>query len=351
MADRRFFAVAKTGHLASFLFVVAALLVAGGCERGPQAHKFSGSTMGTSYHVTVVTETSRVPAELGDGIFAAVDAVDRAMTTYSDDSELMALNRAPLGTPFALSPQLAEVLAISQQIHSDSEGAFDPTVGPLVNLWGFGPGKSRDEPPGDEELEALLARVGFDALMLDTAARTAIRERDIQLDLSAVAKGYGADRVADHLRDLGYSDFLVEVGGEMVLSGANAEGERWRIAVEIPDAHGRGVQRVIPVSDTAVATSGDYRNYFERDGKRFSHTLDPRTGYPVTHNLASVTVLAATAAEADALATVFMVMGAERSLAFAEQRRIPLLLLVKETDGFREVSSTTFVPYLGGTDD
>ena len=341
----------KTGLCASFLFVLLALLLASGCQRGPQAHKFTGYTMGTTYHVTVVAEPAQVPADLGEGIFAAVDAVDRAMTTYSDDSELMTLNRAVVGEPFPLSPELAEVLAISGRLHRESQGAFDPTVGPLVKLWGFGPGESRAEPPTRKEIEALLSGVGFDGLVQDPSAGTATRVRDIQLDLSAVAKGYGADKVADYLRSLGYKDFLVEVGGEMVLSGTKAGGELWRIAIETPDASGRGVQRVIPVTDIAVATSGDYRNYFERDGQRFSHTLDPRTGYPVTHNLASVTVLAATAAEADALATVFMVLGAESSLAFAEQRRIPLFLLVKENSGFREVSSTAFISHLGGSHD
>lgn len=345
MADRQPSGAAKTGLFASFLFVVAALLVSG-CERGAQAHKFSGSTMGTQYHVTVVAEAAALPGDLDNGIFTAVDTVDKAMTTYSNDSELMALNRAPVGEAFSLSAPLLQVLSISRQIYRDSGGAFDPTVGPLVNLWGFGPGGNREEPPPAEAIAAILPLVGFDGLSLMEEDAAATRVRDIQLDLSAVAKGYGADRVADYLRSLGLTDFLVEVGGEMVLAGHNAAGEPWRVAIETPYPGGRSVQRIIPVSDRAVATSGDYRNYFERDGQRFSHTLDPRTGSPIRHRLASVTVLAPTAAEADALATVFMVLGEAESLAFAEQRSIPLFMLVKEGDGFREDHSSAFSPYL-----
>lgn len=351
VADRRALLTTKTGLYASFLFVLLVLVAVSGCERGPHAHKFSGHTMGTTYHVTVVAEPSRILADLGEGIFAAVDAIDRSMTTYSDDSELMALNRAAVGEPFPLTQPLMEVLSISQRIYRDTGGAFDPSVAPLVNLWGFGPKKGREAPPSPAEVGELLAEIGLDGLALDNRAQTATRQRDIQLDLSAIAKGYGADQVAGYLRNRGYTDFLVEVGGEMVLSGSKPGGELWRIAIETPDATGRGIQKVIPVSDIAVATSGDYRNYFEQDGQRFSHTIDPRTGYPITHNLASVTVFAETAAEADALATAFMVTGPEKALAVAEERSIPLFLIVKDGNGFREISSTAFEALLGGSHD
>ncbi len=339
----------RTGRIASFLFVAVTLFAIVGCDRGPEIHRFSGATMGTTYNVTLVTESAGLPDDLGDGVFAAVDGVDRAMSTYRDDSELMRLNRAPPGEAFSLSEAMAEVLAVSDRIYRDSGGAFDPTVAPLVDLWGFGPPGPRDEPPAPGDIEALLPRVGFDKLSLDVAAGTAIRLEDIQLDLSGVAKGYGADKVADYLKSRGYTDFLVEVGGEMVLSGNNAMGEPWRIAIEAPDPLGRAVQRIVGLSDVAIATSGDYRNYFERDGQRFSHTIDPRSGYPISHRLASVTVLAPTAAEADALATVFMVLGDRHALDYAEQRRIPVFLIVKEEDGFREEVSSAFRPYLDGS--
>lgn len=345
MADRLMVS-AKTGPCASFLFVLIVLLSLGGCDRGPQLRTFNGTTMGTSYQVKVVEGGVALPDDAEQQIFAAIDAVDQAMTTYSDSSELNRLNRAPLGTPVTVSPALFEVLEVSAQIYRDSGGAFDPSVGPLVDLWGFGPTFTDDRIPTDEQIQALLDAIGYHHLKLDSAQKTATRMADIRLDLSAVAKGYGADRVADYLRSLQIDNFMVEVGGEMVLAGHNLQGKPWQIAIEAPSQGERRVERVISVSDMGVATSGDYRNYFEKDGKRFSHTLDPRSGRPIVHGLASVTVVMRTSAEADALATAFMVMGEEAALALAEQRDIPVFLLVKESDGFREYHSTAFQPFL-----
>lgn len=352
VADRGASATAKTGHCASFLFTplllaLLALFVLAGCDSSPRTLAFGGDTMGTSYHVKIVETASPIPDDVEQGVFAALDAVDRAMTTWSDDSELMRLNRQPVGEAFALSPELFEVLSIAARVHGDSAGAFDPTVGPLVDLWGFGPVPGRDRAPAQAEIDALRDAIGYDGLDLAADPPRATRQRDIRLDLSAVAKGYGADRAAAYLRSLGLTDFMVEVGGEMVLAGHNQKGRPWQIAVETPRPGERAVQRIVGVSDRGLATSGDYRNYFERDGVRFSHTIDPRTGRPIAHGIASVTVIMPTAAEADALATALMVMGERQALAFAEQWDIPLFLLVKEQDGFGEYHSTAFVPYLG----
>jgi thiamine biosynthesis lipoprotein len=345
VADRRPPAATGTGLCASFLFALAVLLA--GCGGEQAALVFSGQTMGTSYHIKVVPGEVPVPGDIEAGVFAALDAVDRAMTTYDDQSELMRLNRAPLGEAFPVSAPLFEVLAIAHRVYRDSAGAFDPTVGPLVDLWGFGPAPGDDRVPSDGAIDALRANLGYDALGLDAEPPRATRRRDIRLDLSAVAKGYGADRAAAYLRGLGFDDFMVEVGGEMALAGHNAEGKPWQVAVETPTSDGRGIQRIIGVSDAGLATSGDYRNYFERDGVRFSHTIDPRSGRPIRHGLASVTVIMPTAAEADALATAFMVMGEDEALRLAEARDIPLFLLVKEGDGFAERWSRAFAPYLG----
>ena len=345
VAKRRFPGGTTTGLCASFLFALLLLLAGGGRE--PAALVFSGQTMGTSYHVKIVPGDVPVPEDLEAGVFAALDAVDRAMTTYDDQSELMRLNRAPVGEAVPLSPALAEVLAISRRVYRDSNGAFDPTVGPLVDLWGFGPAPGGDRVPSQGQIDALRASLGYDGLGLDIDPPRATRLRDIRLDLSAVAKGYGADRAAAYLRGLGFDNFMVEVGGEMALAGRNAEGKPWQVAVETPTSDGRGIQRIIGVSAGGVATSGDYRNYFERDGVRFSHTIDPRSGRPISHGLASATVIMPTAAEADALATAFMVMGEAAALQLAEARDIPLFILVKEGTGFAEYWSRAFVPYLG----
>lgn len=347
MVERRT-AITRTGRCASFLFGLLILLVLASCDSNRQVLSFSGETMGTSYHIKIVETATPIPTDVEEGVFAALDAVDRSMTTWSDDSELMRLNRQPVGEPFALSGELFDVLSIAARIYRDSDGAFDPTVSPLVDLWGFGPVPGRGQVPAQAEIDALRTAIGYDGLELVADPPRAIRQREIRLDLSAVAKGYGADRAAAYLRSLGLTDFMVEVGGEMVLAGHNPKGRAWQVAVERPAAGERAVQRILGVSDRAVATSGDYRNYFERDGARFSHTIDPRIGRPVTHGLVSVTVVMPTAAEADALATALMVMGERQALFLAEQQDIPLFLLVKEVDGdFGEYYSTAFIPYLG----
>lgn len=336
---------AKTGLWASFLFVIMVVSGLPGCDRGPAVHEFTGSTMGTRYHVKVIA--NEVPGAIEKGIYEALDAVDRAMSTYQINSELNQLNRQPLGQPFALSDPLYEVLVHARQVYRETGGAFDPSIGPLVDLWGFGPALERGgEVPAEADIDELLSVLGYDGLSIDSEQRTATRNRAVRLDLSAIAKGYGADRAAAYLRQNGFDRFLVEVGGEMVLSGLNGQGRPWQVAIETPTPDRRTVQRVIGLSKGAVATSGDYRNYFEKDGVRYSHTLDPRDGYPIRHALASVTVIADNCAQADALATAFMVMGDQPTLAYAEERDIPVFLLVKAGDGFVEQYSPAFGAYL-----
>ena len=336
----------KAGPLASFSVLLAVVLLAG-CGGGEPVSRFAGDTMGTTYHVTVVSPGRAVDDDLGEAIQAALDDVDARMSTYKADSELNRLNRNPVGEGMAVSAQLMAVLALSREIYEDTGGAFDPSVGPLVDLWGFGPGGQGERVPDDAEIRELVATEGFDSLDLDPDSLTVTKGKTVSLDLSAVAKGYGADSVAALLDARGIERYMVEVGGEMVLAGLNARDEPWQIAIERPVPEGRVVQRIVPVTDAAIATSGDYRNYFERDGKRYSHTIDPRTGYPVDHNLASVTVIADTGARADALATAFMVMGTEPALRYAEQRGIAILTLSKEGDRFTEAWSPAFEPHIG----
>jgi thiamine biosynthesis lipoprotein len=334
----------KTGPLASF-FVALVLALLSGCADKPQSYSFAGETMGTSYQVTVIAAQAP-PADLGDGIKAVLDNIDHKMSTYKIDSELSNLNAAAVGQPFSVSAELMEVLALSAIIYSDSNGAFDPTVGALVDLWGFGPHYREDQLPNREEIDNLLAKIGFDGIQLQPNVPAVIKTKDISLDLSAVAKGYAADKVGELLSAHGLSRYMVEVGGEMALSGVNMRNVPWQIAIERPLVSSRSVQRIVSLTDVGVATSGDYRNYFEKDGQRYSHTLDPRTGYPITHRLASVTVIADTSARADALATAFMVMGTEATLDYAAKEEIAVLTLSKAGEDFREQYSDAFKPYL-----
>ncbi len=340
----------RTGPLsASFLFLLACLCLLSACTHKDIDLSFAGDTMGTRYHITVVTDAGRFPDGVERSVAELLDRLDHSMSTYKPDSELNRLNRLAVGTTFTASADLWQVLQAAQHIHALTQGAFEPTVGPLVDLWGFGPQETGDEVPSVAAIEALVGKIGLGHLRL-LSDNKLIKEADIALDLSAIAKGYAAQQVAHLLSSYGISNYLVEVGGELQLAGHNRKGLPWRIAIEVPSLLQGGVEQVIALTNFGVATSGDYRNYFERDGVRYSHTIDPHTGRPITHNLASVTVLADGAATADALATAFMVMGAEKTLELAAQRDIPVYLLVKTADGFQASHSTAFVPYLDGAE-
>ena len=335
----------KTGLAkASFLFALVWVTVfLSGCDRTPEVIKISGGKMGTTYHITIVAEQP-APSDLAEQIDAVLTQVDQSMSTYKPESELSQFNGLAAGQSMTVSKGLWEVLAISKTIWQQSDGAFDPTIGPAVDLWGFGPVQTYDRVPSEEEIAQTLLGTGYQHLLMSDD-RTISKDLPIRLDLSAVAKGYAVDQVADLLESLALPDYLVEIGGEMRVSGLNPEGGPWRVAVESPDASGT-VDTILPLHNVAVATSGDYRNYFEKDGKRYSHTIDPKTGAPITHNLASVTVIATRCADADAWATAFSVMGPERALSLANNLSIPMYMLVHVDGQFKALSSNGFGRYL-----
>ena len=256
--------------------------------------------MGTSYSVTVPTATQGQDA-IGAAVRQALDRVDALMSTYRADSEVSRFNRHESVEPFPVSAETHAVLATAQELSATTGGAFDITVGPLVDVWGFGP-REISEPPTEETVRRLLERTGWRKLVLDPQDR-AVRKivPQLRIDLSAVAKGYAVDLVADALERLGYRRYLVEVGGELRAAGSRADGTPWRVGVESPDSSDRGVQRILQITDTAVATSGNYRNFREADGQRYGHVLDPRTGRPTTNQVLSATVLHPSAMHADAL--------------------------------------------------
>lgn len=327
------------------LLLIACLLLLAGCDSTPQAHRFQGPVFGTGYHVTLYADLSEESyAEIDKGIQAELERVDALMSTYRDDSELSRLNRYPVGVPFFLSSPTAEVIGESLRIARLSNDAFDVTVGPAVNLWGFGPEGRPERVPDAEALADALARVDAHALQLDGA--TLIKTKPVYVDLSGIAKGYATDQVADYLASWGVEDYLVEIGGEIRTHGEKPDGTPWRIAVEKPISSERSVQQIIDLGNAGVATSGDYRNYFESDGIRYSHTIDPRTGKPITNRVASVTVITERCMTADALATAFTVMGAEAGLALAERENIPVYFIVRSGDGFDTRVSPAFERYL-----
>lgn len=337
----------KAGPRASFLFVAIVLCLLSACERQSRQLVFDGLTMGTTYQVKLVSAGRPVSDDLGERIQSRLDSLNHTFTTYQQDSELMQLNRSPVNQVYTVSIDMLRVLEAAQTVYELTSGAFDPTVGPLVNLWGFGPDNSGDQIPLEEDITARLEFVGFNKLHSSPAGKI-IKHSEITLDMSAIAKGYAVDAIAELLEQEGFNNYLVEVGGELRLEGLKANQDPWRIAIEAPSLEKGLIQRVLIPRNAAVATSGDYRNYFEKGGKRFSHTIDPRTGYPIDHQLASVTVIAETAVFADALATGFMVMGPVASLKVAEENNLAIYLLVREGDVFKGHYSSAFAPYLSG---
>jgi len=320
--------------------VLSAVLVFGGlagCQRSdaPElaTNAFQGATMGTTFTVKVVTSEpleSLESAELEAAVADELAEVNARMSTYLDDSELSRFNRHASTEPFELSIPTLEVMAKAIEVSRLSGGAFDVTVGPLVNAWGFGPEVVAGQHPGDEELARLLEEIGWEKLELDFESATARKlHPGLYVDLSAIAKGYGVDRVAETLLERGYSNFMVEVGGEVRTHGLAASGEPWRIGIERPQLQRGVTQRVVELRDAAVATSGDYRNYREENERRISHIIDPRTGYPVAHRLSSVSVLSEKCLHADALATAILVLGPEEGWELAEREEIAAVLLVR----------------------
>ena len=303
----------------------------------------SGRSMGTTWDVKVASRGLRGDAVRGLAatIQARLDHVESLMSTYDPDSELMRFNRQASTEPFPASPETLAVFAAAREVSRLSSGAFDVTVKPLVEAWGFGAASRDDDPPSDAEIQSLRERVGWDRIAVDPPAGTLRKTRaDVEADLSAIAKGFGVDEVADALAGLGYENYLVEVGGELRARGRRLDGLHWRVAIERPDATTRAIQEVIELRDQAMATSGDYRNYYERDGVRLSHTIDPRDGHPIRHRLASVTVLHATAMQADGLATALDVLGPDEGYTLAVREGLAAYLLVRGEDGGFEVRAT-----------
>ena len=334
-----------------WLAVVGLVLLAAGCDGGADAELLvlRGSTMGTSYSVQLVDAPASLDA---DALQRRIDAllldINGLMSTYQPDSELSRFNANASTEWVPVSAELARLVAEAQAISTASGGAFDVTVGPLVNLWGFGPEVKADELPSQDEIDAALARIGYAKLQvrLDPPALRK-QQPDLYLDLSAIAKGYGVDRVAVLLTEAGIVNALVEIGGELYGHGHNGRGEPWRIAVEKPDPRARRVFRVVPLLDRGMATSGDYRNFFELDGRRYSHSIDPATGRPVAHALASVTVLGDSTALADAWATALLVSGPERGFALAQRLGLEALLIEHDGEGLVARSTEAFDAVVG----
>lgn len=324
--------------------LLIALLTLAACGGSHGQVELVGSTMGTQFSV-------KLPDGLGDhdalklqkAVEAVLKNVDKTMSTYKPESMLSQFNSNTSVDWQRVDTNFCRAIEQSLEISQETAGAFDITVGPLVDLWGFGPGEMIDEPPGDEDIDLLLSSTGFEKLHAD-CTKPAIKKDipGLMLDMSAIGKGYAADRVAYLLAAMGFDSYLVEVGGELSIRGTNSQGESWAIGIEAPLPNARKPHTIVHLTDAAMATSGDYRNFFDADGKMYSHTIDTRTGRPVTHTLASVTVVDKNGWRADALATALLVMGPKEGMAFAEREDMAVLMLLRTDSGIEERESAAF---------
>lgn len=320
-----------------------------GCGRSPTEIELSGPTMGTTYTVKIAPPLAGADSS---GVRKTIDAVlaqiDREMSGYRDDSTVSRFNASRDTDWFPVSADLVNVVGAALRISDQSQGAMDVTVAPLVNLWGMGPAGERPDLPSEEEIQSVRERVGHDKLQVrESPAALRKRSPDLAIDLNGIAPGYAVDLLAARFAALGLTNFMIDIGGEILARGRNSSGEPWRIAVERPVDTGQTPYAIVQLNDASVTTSGEYRHYIERNGHRYSHTIDPRTSRPVEHKLMSVVLAGATTMEVDGWATALNVLGEEAGYQLAVQRGMPALFIIDAGNGqFRHKMTPQFQSYL-----
>ncbi len=329
--------------------VVALICIISACQRSSdKLISISGLTMGTTYSIKLIAEESDIDInKVRSDIEAILADVNQKMSTYIPDSELSLLNQANGNDWHTVSDDLYAVIQHANGVSIATNGAFDVTVGPLVNLWGFGPDPFTHEIPDESLLEEARNDTGYEKISIDLLSNKISKsDQKIYIDLSGIAKGFAVDKIAFYLDKNNIQNYLIEIGGELIGKGLNDSQKAWQIGIEQAKSIERSVQRIVNLNNMAMATSGDYRNYFEKDGVRYSHTIDPTTGKPINHNLASVTVLDKSTMHADAMATAFMVLGTEKTHALANELGIAVYTLSKTGTGFEEKYNDHFKPYI-----
>jgi thiamine biosynthesis lipoprotein len=324
------------------------VLVCAACARQPQELAISGPTMGTTYSIKVASAPDNVDAHaLRVAADEVLDRIDRSMSGYRDDSEISRFNASQSTDWYEVSADLATVVDFALQVSRESNGAFDITVAPLVSAWGFGAKGEAVDLPDASTLAALKTRIGYQKLQARLNP-PALRKTEPSLivDLNGIAPGYAVDLIAERLRTMQLRHFMIDIGGEVRAQGRNAREQLWRIAVERPIDAEPEPYAIVQLDDAAVTTSGEYRHYFERDGHRYSHTIDPRTGRPVEHTLASVVVIGPTSMYTDAWATALNVLGTEAGRELALELGMPVLFIEARGNELRAVTTPQFEPYM-----
>lgn len=331
--------------------MMAALLLLAGCDNGEQAKPtvLEGKTMGTWWRVSVVDINTQQAQALQQKIQAQLDSDDHLLSTWKNDSALMRFNHATSTAPWPVSAAMADIVTTSLRVGEKTDGAMDITVGPLVNLWGFGPDKQPVKTPERAQIDAAKARTGLAHLMVINRAGEQFLQKDLPdlfVDLSTVGEGYAADHLARLMEQEGIARYLVSVGGALASRGMNAQGQPWRVAIQKPTDRENAAQAVVDINGHGISTSGSYRNYYELDGKRISHIIDPRSGRPIQHALVSVTVIAPTALEADAWDTGLMVLGTEQAKEVVKREGLAVFMIIKQGEGFTTWMSPQFSAFL-----
>ena len=324
------------------------LLAAAGVE-AQKEHLIEGRTMGTTYHITVVADSLKGVGGLKEKIDARLAEINHVFSTYTNDSEISrfnALNKAD--EKFQVSDDFIQVMKVGRKIYQLSEGAWDGTVHPLVDLWGFGPTPREPKMLAANAIKVLLQRIGFDRIQIIEPNFILKNSARITLDLNSIAKGFAVDEVSQLIAASGFGNYLVEIGGEVYAAGLRKDNKKWRIGINKPqkDAAFNEVYKVVSLSNKAFATSGDYRIFFEIDKVRYSHVIDPRTGYPVSNSVVSVSIIADNCTLADGLATAVMVMDVEKGISLVNRLdNVEGLIIVEESDGsLVDFYSTGFRP-------
>ena len=305
-------------------FLLVVILLCAAIPARADLLKLNGKTMGSYYAITIDGASDSSAAEIQEEIEAVLADINRQMSTWDPESEISRFNQSASTDWFPVSPGFAQVVLESIRLHKVTGGTFDPTVAPLIDLWGFGAKRPKSFPT-QEAIDLARSKTGMQFIEAKQDPPSIRKTRsDLTLNLSAIAPGHGSDRLSEQLTKLGYPSHVVDIGGEVRTGTTKANGEKWRLGVESPLG---GIQRVIECSEMSVSTSGNYRNYFEYKGVRYSHTIDPATGQPMMNPPASVSVLSDSCMTADGLATGLMVMGIERGLQFAKQQGLSVLFL------------------------
>jgi len=321
------------------LLFILMLLTA--CNQGPTLERLGGPTMGSSYSIQYVREPGGPsPAKVQAAVETILQGIDQHYSTYRADSIVSQFNQLPATQCQAMPPDMLELVALGQHLAHQSGGAFDLTVEPLLDLWGFGPQARHEQVPDPQALAKARQRVGYQHLRIDGQALC--KNAPVELDFNSIAAGHAVDLISERLRAMGIANFLAEATGELKAVGHKPDGSPWRVALELPREDRQVARQIIALNGLAVSTSGDYRHYFEENGRRYSHTFDARLGRPVMHDLASVTVLDASALQADGYSTLLLILGPERGWDFALAHGLAAVLVTRVEGGFVSRSTPAF---------